>query len=56
MVREDTDKKTNDLNSSHLVARALERHVRIDEQREAKVGDRQAEAPQYQQIAWYLLH
>ena len=42
MVREETDKKTNDLWARDFVARDLERYVRcIETQREAKVGDRE---------------
>ena len=51
---EENDKKTNDLQTRHFVARDLERDVRcIETQREAKVCDR---AQECQKIAWYLLH
>ena len=51
------DKKTNDLQARHFVARDLERYVRcIETQRKAKVGDRETKARQCQKIAWCLLH
>ena len=57
MVREETDKKTNDLQTRHFVARDLESFVgRVETQRKAKVGYRKTEARQCQKIAWYLLH
>ena len=57
MVRGETDKKTNDLQTRHIAARNLERYVRcIKTQRETKVGYRETKARQCQKIAWYLLH
>ena len=45
MVRVKTDKKTNDLQTRHIVARYVETHVRcIETQREAKVGYRETKA------------
>ena len=49
MVWGETDKKTNDLQARHFVARCIET------QREANVGDRETKVRQRQKIAWYLL-
>ena len=52
---EETDKKTNDIQTRLSVARDLERYVwRVETQRKAKVGDRETKARQRQKIAWYL--
>ena len=57
MVRRETDKKTNDIQARHFVARDLERYVQcVETQTKAKVGDRETKARQCQKIAWYLLH
>ena len=55
MVRvEETDKKTNDLQARHFVARDVETHVGcIETQREAKVGYRETKARQCQKTAWF---
>ena len=48
MVWEKTDKKADDLQSRHFVARDLERHVgSVKTKREAKVGHRKTEPTQY---------
>ena len=45
LVREETDKKANDLQTRLCVARNLERYVgSVEAKREAKVGDRKNEA------------
>ena len=52
MVRGRTDKKINDLQTRHLVARDLGRYVgRVETQRKAKVGYRKTEARQCQTTA-----
>ena len=57
MFRGETDKKTNDLQARHFVARDFERYVRcVETQRKAKVGYRETRARQCQKITWYLLH
>ena len=56
MVREETDKKINDLQTRHCVAGDLERYVRcVETQRKTKMGYRETKARQRQKIAWYLL-
>ena len=45
MVQEETDKKANDLQTRHFVARDLAGYVgSVETQRKAKVGYRQIEA------------
>ena len=57
IVRGETDKKTNDLQARHFVARDLERYVWcVETQRKAKVDYRETKARQRQKIVWYLLH
>ena len=56
LVREETDKKANDIQTRLSVARNWERHVRsVEAKRKAKVGYRKTEASQCQKIAWCLL-
>ena len=57
MVREETDKKTNDLQARHFVARNEETYVRcIKTRRKAKVGSRETKTRKWQKITWYLPH
>ena len=57
MVPGESDKKTNDLQARHFVARDLERYVRcIETQRNTKVGYRVTEGRQCEQVERHLFY